>query len=205
MRRAAVFTFVLAFSPLFAADDCKPANEFFDGKTTKGWEGKGELWRVVDGAIVGSTEPKGLQGNNTFLCSQKKYKDFELRCKARLKDGKGNSGIQIRSEVIDPLTVRFYFQRPSPGFLQGTSVIGSGLVSLRTLALPYDQLGDATKIVGSGPFVVNGARPAADSGLSTLSAELIWRNGWSAGATFDTQLSDTTRSYAGKGTVRYAW
>jgi autotransporter-associated beta strand protein len=54
-------------------------------------------------------------------------------------------------------------------------------------------------------FVVNGARPAADSALTTLSAELVWRNGWSAGATFDSQLSDTTRSYAGKGTVRYAW
>ena len=59
-----------------------------------------------------------------------------------------------RSEVIDPLTVRFVFKAPSPGFLQGTSVIGGGLVSLRTLALPFDQLGDATKIIGSGPFVV---------------------------------------------------
>jgi autotransporter-associated beta strand protein len=54
-------------------------------------------------------------------------------------------------------------------------------------------------------FVVNGARPAADSALTTLAAELTWRNGWSAGASFDSQLSDTTRSYAGKGTVRYAW
>jgi peptide/nickel transport system substrate-binding protein len=59
-----------------------------------------------------------------------------------------------KSEVIDPLTVRFLFKRPAPGFLQGTSVIGSGLVSLRTLALPFDQLGDATKIIGSGPFTV---------------------------------------------------
>lgn len=59
-----------------------------------------------------------------------------------------------RSEVLGPLSVRFHFSKSSPGFLQGTSVIGSGLVSLRTLALPFDQLGDATKIVGSGPFVV---------------------------------------------------
>ncbi|MEZ2126937.1 MULTISPECIES: TIGR04028 family ABC transporter substrate-binding protein [unclassified Sinorhizobium] len=59
-----------------------------------------------------------------------------------------------RSEVIDPLTVKFYFKKPSPGFLQGTSVIGSGLVSLKTLELPFEQLGDATKIVGSGPFIV---------------------------------------------------
>jgi len=59
-----------------------------------------------------------------------------------------------RSEVIDPLTVRFLFKQPSPGFLQGTSVIGSGLVSPATLALPFDQMGDATRIIGSGPFVV---------------------------------------------------
>jgi len=30
------------------------------------------------------------------------------------------------SEVIDPLTVKFWFKKPSPGFLQGTSAIGSG-------------------------------------------------------------------------------
>lgn len=58
------------------------------------------------------------------------------------------------SEVIDPLTVKFIFSKPAPGFLQGTSVIGSGLVSLKTLALSYDAMGDATKIIGSGPFVV---------------------------------------------------
>ena len=60
-----------------------------------------------------------------------------------------------RSEVIDPQTVKFYFKKPSPGFLQGTATIGSGLVSLSTLQRSFDQLGDARHIVGSGPFVVS--------------------------------------------------
>src|SRR5262245_60494340 len=42
------------------------------------------------------------------------------------------------SEVVDDLTVKFVFKKPSPGFLQGTSVIGSGIVSAATLAQPYD-------------------------------------------------------------------
>jgi peptide/nickel transport system substrate-binding protein len=58
------------------------------------------------------------------------------------------------SEVIDPLTVKFFFKKPSPGFLQGTSVIGSGLVSLATLTHSFEELGRAPAIIGSGPFVV---------------------------------------------------
>jgi peptide/nickel transport system substrate-binding protein len=60
-----------------------------------------------------------------------------------------------RSEVIDPVTVKFYFKKSSPGFLQGTATIGSGLVSLSTLQRSFDQLGDARHIIGSGPFVVS--------------------------------------------------
>lgn len=59
------------------------------------------------------------------------------------------------SEVIDPLTVRFFFKKSSPGFLQGTATIGSGLVSSATLDHNFDALGDARHIIGSGPFVVS--------------------------------------------------
>ncbi|WP_323991750.1 TIGR04028 family ABC transporter substrate-binding protein [Nguyenibacter sp. L1] len=79
--------------------------------------------------------------------------------------GKGDRALKLppsevinnydHSEVVDPYTVRFYFTRSSPGFLQGTSVIGSGLVSLATLRRPFDDMGKATAIVGSGPFVVS--------------------------------------------------
>jgi uncharacterized protein with beta-barrel porin domain len=54
-------------------------------------------------------------------------------------------------------------------------------------------------------FVVNGAAQAHDAALTTASAEMKWLNGWSAAATFEGEFSDVTRSYAGKGVVRYAW
>jgi hypothetical protein len=78
------------------------ATPFLD-KDLKDWEGLSEYWSYKDGALVGSTFPKGLKFN-TFLCSKKKYGDFELTFKIRLKDGKGNSGVQIRSEIANAKT-----------------------------------------------------------------------------------------------------
>ncbi|MGM4932712.1 autotransporter outer membrane beta-barrel domain-containing protein [Tardiphaga sp. 619_E2_N8_5] len=54
-------------------------------------------------------------------------------------------------------------------------------------------------------FVVNGAAQARDAALTTASAEMKWTNGWAVAGTFEGEFSDVTRSYAGKGAVRYAW
>jgi uncharacterized protein with beta-barrel porin domain len=54
-------------------------------------------------------------------------------------------------------------------------------------------------------FLVSGAAQAPNTALTTASAEVKWLNGWSAAATFEGEFSDITRSYAGKGVVRYSW
>jgi uncharacterized protein with beta-barrel porin domain len=68
----------------------------------------------------------------------------------------------------------------------------------RSIAATFQSLPGAS-------FVVNGAAQASDSALVTASVEKKWLNGWSAAATFEGEFSDVTRSYAGKGVVRYAW
>jgi hypothetical protein len=78
----------------------KTNSEFFNGKNLDGWEGLTQYWSVKDGAIVGYTPQD--PGHNTFLCSKRKYGDFLLRFQVRLKDGVGNSGVQIRSKIADP-------------------------------------------------------------------------------------------------------
>jgi hypothetical protein len=90
---------VLAFSPGILADS---SSEFFNGKDLTGWEGQKDLWSVKDGALVGETPPPGGIKSNTFLCSTRKYTDFELSFQVRLKGGVGNSGVQVRSKLVDP-------------------------------------------------------------------------------------------------------
>jgi outer membrane autotransporter protein len=68
----------------------------------------------------------------------------------------------------------------------------------RSIAATFQTLPGAS-------FVVNGAAQASDSALVTASVEKKWLTGWSVAATFEGEFSDVTRSYAGKGVVRYTW
>jgi uncharacterized protein with beta-barrel porin domain len=70
---------------------------------------------------------------------------------------------------------------------------------------PDRAVGATFQALPGASFVVNGARQASDSALTTASAEMRWINGWSTAATFEGEFSNVTRSYAGKGVVRYAW
>ncbi len=64
------------------------------GDSLDGWDGDTMLWKIQDGKLVG-TSP-GIK-NNEFLVAPGTYKDFILKFSFRLKDGKGNSGVQFRS------------------------------------------------------------------------------------------------------------
>ena len=77
----------------------------FDGKTIAGWRkaGGGATYWVEDGCIVGKVGP----GPNTFLCTEKTFRNFILKLEAKF-DEPGNSGIQIRSH-----------QRPDTGRVYG--------------------------------------------------------------------------------------
>ena len=104
MQRVLLLTAVGLFAacchqgPVSAAD----AGEFvelFDGKTLAGWEGNHGVFRVKDGAIVGGDINAPVE-KNEYLCTQRRYADFELRLKFRIVGDDTNAGIQIRSERL---------------------------------------------------------------------------------------------------------
>jgi len=89
--------------------------------------------------------------------------------------------------------------------------LADGILTLRNrFAWAHDfnpdrSIGATFQALPGASFVVNGAAQARDSALTTASAEMKWMNGWSAAATFEGEFSNVTRSYAGKGVVRYQW
>ena len=72
----------------------------FDGASLNGWQDTTTFWSVRDGVING-------QPHNSFLVSSKDYADFVLKASVRLSPNDGNSGIQVRSQVI-PQGMRGY-------------------------------------------------------------------------------------------------
>jgi len=94
---ASLFPLALVIAAPLRAEVTAPEgfSALFDGKTLAGWDGDERLWRVEDGAIVGSTQGAAIE-HNSFLFTEKEYSDFILRIKVKLINH--NSGIQFRSE-----------------------------------------------------------------------------------------------------------
>lgn len=68
----------------------------FDGKTLAGWKqlGGNADYAVVNGTIVGTSKPDKV---NSFLVTEKSYRDFILDFDVRQDVGQTNSGVQFRS------------------------------------------------------------------------------------------------------------
>jgi hypothetical protein len=89
----------LLFATIASAAEKNDSAALFDGKSFAGWEGNLKHFRIEDGAIVAGSL-KAKVPRNEFLCTKKRYGDFELRLKVKLVGKGDNAGIQFRSERI---------------------------------------------------------------------------------------------------------
>jgi hypothetical protein len=77
----------------------------FNGKDLTGWEGLEGYWSVKDGVISGHETKE--ESKQTFLVfTGCPVGDFELRLKYKFATPDGNSGVQFRSKVLDPMAYR---------------------------------------------------------------------------------------------------
>jgi hypothetical protein len=153
---------LLATSSALPADDTK---EFLDPAN---WHGRSDIWSITGDSIVGETkeDPK----YNTFFVSKKTYSDFEISFKVQLKGGVGNSGLQIRSTLMDE--AKFTVKGPQVdvgkgywGSLYGEGVGGMMKASNKAdieKAVKETEFNDY-KIVAKGTkitIIINGTCPA---------------------------------------------
>jgi outer membrane autotransporter protein len=87
---------------------------------------------------------------------------------------------------------------------------GNALALHSRAAWAYDHSSDAAigavfQTLPGSNFSLNGAQAAPNALLASLGAELRLANSWSIGARFDGEFASGSQTYAGTGTVRYAW
>ena len=118
--------------------------DLFDGTTLSGWEQRNGTahYSISDSAVVGRTTDGSP---NSFLCTKKKYGDFELEFDV-MCDPKLNSGVQIRSSAKDGTGPAVYrdmcMERPR---------VGDGL--------PPKRIANATNILMTNPGIIIESSP----------------------------------------------
>jgi hypothetical protein len=96
---------VLLSITLFTSCENPDGVSLFDGKSLEGWECPENIFRVEDGCIVGGSMDKPLD-RSYYLCTIKKYDNFELTLKAKFinKGTYENGGISFRAERVPDST-----------------------------------------------------------------------------------------------------
>jgi hypothetical protein len=89
-----------------AFDDHLGWRSIFDGTSLKDWDGNMDVWRLENGAIVGTSTPEKPSGTTYIIWKGGEPGNFELKLEIKLEGPGLNSGIQYRS-ARSPLNARW--------------------------------------------------------------------------------------------------
>ena len=76
-----------------AFDDHEGWQAIFDGSSLKDWDGNMDVWRLENGAIVGTSTPEKPSGTTYIIWKGGEPKNFELKVEMKLEGAGLNSGI----------------------------------------------------------------------------------------------------------------
>lgn len=85
-KRTKTYSFLGGFCLLLGVSSCTPSKEIqlFDGESFSGWEGANSFFSIQEGAIVAGNLKKANLASH-YLCTLKKFENFELNLKVKLK------------------------------------------------------------------------------------------------------------------------
>jgi hypothetical protein len=151
-----LMTGVLAFAGYASAQECPATNTvdhaaeteegflpLFDGKLLSNWEGNGYWFRVEDRAIVGGRLEEKIPVNY-FLCTNRKFDDFELRLQVKVVGEGVNAGIQFRTKRI-----------PGSEEVSGYQADVGGVADANVWGSLYDESRRRKMLATAAPELVN--------------------------------------------------
>ncbi len=89
--------FAPAPPPMADFNDHTGFTQIFDGVSLKGWDGDPNVWKVVNGAIVGYSPADKPVGTTFIIWRGGEPADFDLKAEVKAEGTGANTGIQYRS------------------------------------------------------------------------------------------------------------
>ena len=134
---------LLSLALLGLAAGAARADDTADFLKPDNWEGLPQYWKIDGTTVTGDAkeDPKF----NTFLCSKTKYADFEMSFKVKMSGPKANSGIQVRSAVVDVKKFVVHGPQCDMGQQYWGSLYGEGVGGMM-LASPGDFVKKHVKV-----------------------------------------------------------
>jgi len=160
----AFFIWIVALSGSLSAAEREL--ELFNGKDLEGWDGNSAVWGVEDGVLVGRTTAEQPIDANTFLIWKGQApSDFRLTLEYRIEGG--NSGIQYRSQIVDPKKwIVGGYQADIDSANVHTGILyeerGRGILTKRGQRVQIDEHGKATAEDVADPAELNKSIHADD-------------------------------------------
>ena len=96
--------------------------QIFDGTTLNGWDGDPNVWKVLNGAIVGYSPADKPVGTTFIVWRGGEPADFDLKLELKAEGPGANTGIQYRSRNEVPT----FGRGPAAGGARGGSGRGGG-------------------------------------------------------------------------------
>lgn len=116
---------------------CGQSNEvkLFNGESLEDWEGSDTFFRVENGAIVGGSLKNPID-KSYYLCTKKKYENFELKLDAKFKTSylEINGGISFRAKRVPN-------SNEVMGYQADIGYIDASLLTLFSDFIPKDTTG----------------------------------------------------------------
>ncbi len=90
---------ILVVCIFFNIVGCQSKQSLFNGHDFSGWEGPLDYFHIEKDAIVGGHLDREIP-ENFFVCTEKRFQNFDLKLQAKLVGEGANAGIQFRTKRI---------------------------------------------------------------------------------------------------------